>query len=78
MEIYNENKKEKINTKDYDEHISIFRITKMIDTLSENKICKKIIIYKDSTASGLQHLSRMLCPKNIHMYKVLNISNINL
>lgn len=59
---------------DFEEKIIYLKVTKAIDDLLKNKKIKKTIIYKDSTASVLQHLTKLLGFKS---EKVLEIMNIN-
>lgn len=59
---------------DFEEKIIYLKITDALDSLLKNKKIKKTIIYKDSTASVLQHLTKLLGFKS---EKILEIMNIN-
>jgi hypothetical protein len=62
---------------DFSDVVSKFLYSSTLDNIFQKKYIKKIIIYKDSTASVYQHLIRILGCKNEETLNILNINNHN-
>jgi hypothetical protein len=63
--------------KDLEDKIVYLKIIKAVANIIDNKKIKKTIIYKDSTASVLQHLTKLLGHKSEKILEIMNINATN-
>jgi len=69
--------KKNLNNNDLEDQIGYFSLKKIIEKIYNNEyLCTKHIIYKDSTASVLQLMTKLLGWKKPFMLEVMNIDSI--
>jgi hypothetical protein len=71
IEIYNNNN----NNNNLEEIIITEKYINDINDIINNKDIRKSIVYKDSTASVIQHMSRILGYNNIDFIKITNLDS---